>query len=232
MYSLYLIPVPLTDHANANYIISYPMLNSIRFFIVESVREARRNLRRIGFTSSFDECTFYEWNKHNKSDNDISSWIHHCKDADVALLSDAGCPAVADPGAEVVAMAHQSGIPVVPLIGPSSILLSLMGSGLNGQSFAFNGYLPVDSLKRKEKIKQYEQHSLLHRQTQIFIETPYRNQAVISDLLSILHPSTKLCIAAGLTSDQQYIYTDLVSEWKSKRFTLDKVPAVLLFLRE
>ncbi|MFN9883855.1 MAG: SAM-dependent methyltransferase, partial [Bacteroidota bacterium] len=147
-------------------------------------------------------------------------------------LSDAGCPAVADPGAEVVAMAHQSGIPVVPLIGPSSILLSLMGSGLNGQSFAFNGYLPVDPLKRKEKIKQFEQHSLVHRQTQNFIETPNRNQSVINDLFSILHPSTKLCIAAGLTSDQQYLFTDSVSGWKSKRFTLDKVPAVLLFLRE
>jgi 16S rRNA (cytidine1402-2'-O)-methyltransferase len=107
-----------------------------------------------------------------------------------------------------------------------------MGSGLNGQSFAFNGYLPVDPLKRKEKIKQFEQHSLVHRQTQIFIETPYRNQSVINDLLSILHPSTKLCIAAGLTSDQQYLFTDSVSGWKSKRFTLDKVPAVLLFLRE
>lgn len=232
MFSLYLIPVPLTEHTNAHYIISYPLLNSVRFFIVESTREARRNLRRIGFTTSFDECTFFEWNKHDNTNNPVSSWLNHCKDADMALLSDAGCPAVADPGAEVVAMAHQSGIPVVPLIGPSSILLSLMGSGLNGQSFAFNGYLPVDPLKRKEKIKQFEQHSLVHRQTQIFIETPYRNQSVINDLLSILHPSTKLCIAAGLTSDQQYLFTDSVSSWKSKRFTLDKVPAVLLFLRE
>jgi 16S rRNA (cytidine1402-2'-O)-methyltransferase len=230
MHSLYLIPVPLSEQAENIYTIQYPLLNSIRVFITESVREARRNLRRIGYTGVFDDCIFYEWNKHDTASNDMAQWLKHCNNEDVALLSDAGCPAVADPGADVVALAHQLKIPVIPLIGPSSILLALMASGLNGQSFAFNGYLPVESKMRKEKLKVLEVFSAQHYQTQIFIETPYRNQALLNDILSALNDSTRLCIASGLTATQQKITTLTIAEWKKKHTVLGKTPAVFLFL--
>ncbi len=230
MHNLFLVPVPLSEEATDLHAIHYPLLNGIRIFIVESLREARRNLRRIGFTGSFDDCIFYEWNKHDTALNDISLWLKHCALEDVVLLSDCGCPAVADPGADVVAIAHQLKIPVLPLIGPSSILLALMGSGLNGQSFVFHGYLPVESRARKEKLRLFEQHSKQFHQTQIFIETPYRNQALLNDILSSLHDNTRLCVASGLTTAQQKIITDTITQWKKKNVALGKTPAVFLYL--
>lgn len=231
-HTLYLVPVPLSEDVDKLYHFQFPLLNHIRVFITENVREARRNLRRIGFTKDFDDCVFYEWDKHNEANNAIEVWLQHCRQEDVALLSDAGCPAVADPGAAVVAMAHQLKINVMPLIGPSSILLALMGSGLNGQSFAFNGYLPVESKERKEKLKQLEQRSYTEQQTQLFIETPYRNKALLQDIMNTLHPSTKLCVAINLTATNQSIISDSIQGWKKRKLPEGKMPAVFLILRE
>ncbi len=231
-HTLYLVPVPLSDDADELYHFQYTKLNNVRVFITEHVREARRNLRRIGFDGNFDTCVFYEWDKHNESNNAINDWLQHCDQEDVALLSDAGCPAVADPGATVVAMAHQLGINVMPLIGPSSILLALMSSGLNGQSFAFNGYLPVDSKQRREKLKQLELRSYTEQQTQLFIETPYRNKSLFQDIVNTLNPSTKLCVAMNLTAANQSIISDRIQGWKKRKLPEGKTPAVFLILRE
>ncbi len=232
MPNLFLVPVPLSESAMDIYSIQYPILNSIRIFIVESARDARRNLRRIGFQGVFDDCLFYEWDKHQSPNNDIQLWLKHCQVEDVALLSDAGCPAVADPGSDVVAAAHQLHIQVIPLVGPSSLLLALMSSGFNGQSFAFNGYLPVERKARKEKLRLLEQHSYTHQQTQLFIETPYRNQILLQDMLSCLHQSTRLCVALDLTSNKQSIITNTVKIWTQSKIILEKRPAVFLFLRQ
>lgn len=230
--ALLLIPVPLNENADTVYACQYPILNSINVFIVENIREARRNLRRIGFSGDFNSCIFYEWDKHRTENNSIREWLKHCEHEMVGLLSDAGCPAVADPGADIVAMAHSLNIPVKPLIGPSSILLALMGSGLNGQSFAFNGYLPVNSKERRDKLKQLEHRSFNEQQTQIFIETPYRNQALYADMIACLQESTMLCIAYNLTSSTQQIITDRISGWRKRKMPEGKAPAVFLLLKQ
>jgi 16S rRNA (cytidine1402-2'-O)-methyltransferase len=147
----------------------------------------------------------------------------------VGVISEAGCPAVADPGADVVALAQSRGLQVVPLVGPSSILMAVMASGLNGQSFAFNGYLPIDPAERIKRLKQLEARAVQEHQTQLFIETPFRNQKMFQSLLAVLRPQTRLCIAAGITTQEEYIRTLHISEWKSTKLPdLSKVPAIFL----
>ncbi len=233
MSKLYLIPSPLSTEDK--YV--YPkevldIINSLKVFIVENAKPARHNLRQAGYKGSFDEITLYEWDKHFTEKNPITTWLKVAKESgeSLGLLSDAGCPGVADPGAEVILAAHEMGIEVEPLLGPSSILMALMASGLNGQSFAFNGYLPQKKDERVKKLKEYEAESRRKNQTQIFIETPYRNEALLEDIKSTLNASTLLCIAVNISSPDQDIRTMRVKEWKQQQVDLNKQPAVFLFL--
>ena len=230
---LYLLPVPI--HPEASNVMppqNIEIANKLDVVIAESIREARRNLRKMGSTLDFDSIQMFEWNKHEAEGNDVAAWLQPMLEGKTgALVSDAGCPAVADPGATVVAEAHKLGIRVVPLTGPSSLMLALMASGLNGQSFAFHGYLPVKSGDRVSRIKELELASKHNQQTQLFIETPYRSDAMMQDLLKGLSNDTMLCVATNLTGPNERITTKPVSEWKRTNAKIDKVPAVFLFLK-
>jgi 16S rRNA (cytidine1402-2'-O)-methyltransferase len=232
--TLYLLPVPV--HPEGVHAIpphNVTLANASKVVIAESIREARRNLRKMGCTLEFDAIQMFEWDKHNEINNNVTAWLQPVVNGDDGVLvSDAGCPAVADPGSTVVAAAHRLGIKVVPLTGPSSLLLALMGSGLNGQSFAFHGYLPVKSNERVARIKELELASQHNYQTQLFIETPYRSDALFQDLLKGLSNDTALCVATNLTAPNERITTRLVADWKRTNAKLDKVPAVFLFLKQ
>ncbi|MBR6285390.1 MAG: SAM-dependent methyltransferase [Bacteroidaceae bacterium] len=232
--ALYLIPVTLGDTPVNKVLPSYnrDIILSIRYFIVENVRSARRFLKSVEKSIDIDSLTFYEMGKHSSA-SDFAKYLKPIADGEsVGVISEAGCPAVADPGADVVAIAQRKGIKVVPLVGPSSILMSVMGSGFNGQSFAFNGYLPIDASERTRKIKQLEGMVYSESQTQIFIETPYRNAKMIDELLSTCKPSTRLCIAAGITTADEYIRTQTIAEWrKAKLPELSKIPTIYLIYK-
>lgn len=231
--SLYLIPVTLGETSIEKVIPQYNLgiIRSLKFFIVEDVRSARRFLKKCDSTIQIDDLTFFELNKHTSPDA-LSGYLNPMqKGESVGLLSEAGCPAVADPGALVVALAHQKGIHVEPLTGPSSILLALMGSGFNGQSFAFHGYLPIESAARAAAIKKYELRSYNEDETQIFIETPYRNGKMLEDLIRHCRPATRLCIAANLTCDDEYLCTKTIREWQNKLPDLSKIPVVFLLYK-
>lgn len=204
------------------------VLTHTRHFIVENVRTARRFMKQVNPDIVIDDCTFYELNKHTL-DTDIPRFLIAAEQGhDIAVISEAGCPGVADPGADVVKMAHRKGIKVVPLVGPSSILLALMASGLNGQNFAFNGYLPVKPNERQRVISALEKKLKTENQTQIFIETPYRNNHLVGDLLKTCSPSTLLCIAADVTGANEFISTKTIHDWKNKTPDLHKIPAIFL----
>ncbi|HNU48565.1 MAG TPA: SAM-dependent methyltransferase [Bacteroidia bacterium] len=204
--------------------------HSLDEFIVENSKSARQFLKHINIPTPQQQLIIHELNKHEGNVFETSFFSNLLSGKNVGLLSEAGCPAVADPGALIVAEAHKLQIKVVPLTGPSSILLALMASGLNGQQFAFNGYLPKEKTERIAAIKKAEKDSAQGRQTQIFIETPYRNNALFDDLLNYLQPSTRLCIAAALQCENEMIKTQRVSEWKKQRQELNKHPVVWLFL--
>ena len=201
---------------------------NIRVFIVEDRRNARRFLKMLDPGIEIGSLVFHELNKHTPP-GDIPGLLQGCLDGlDTALISEAGVPGVADPGASVVRHAHEKGIRVVPVTGPSSILLALMASGLNGQSFRFHGYLPVSRGDRIRAIKELEQESKRSGETQIFIETPYRNNALLTDILQICGPGTQLCLAADLTLDSEWIRTMSIAAWKKEKPDLHKRPAVFL----
>ena len=227
MPSLYLIPVTLGDTPIEQVLPAYnkEIICSIRHFIVEEVRTARRFLKQVDRDINIDELTFYPMGKHADAAS-FSKYLDALRNGeDMGVISEAGCPAVADPGADVVAIAQREGLKVVPLVGPSSILLAVMGSGFNGQSFAFHGYLaPTDRAKR---LKQLESRSAAEHQTQLFIETPYRNHKIIADILSACNPRTRLCIASGLTTEKEYICSKTVKEWKQvPPPDLNKIPTI------
>ena len=228
---LFLIPSFLgTDNPNEVFpAYNYEMVRNMKHFIVEDERTARRFLKKLVPEIIINDLNFSLLNEHTKPE-EIINFLNPCKDENMGLISDAGVPCVADPGAIIVQMAHQKGIEVIPLIGPSSILLALMGSGLNGQSFAFNGYLPTDKNERVQKIKLYEKRSMNESQTQIFIETPYRNQALLADLIATLQPTTRLCVACNLTDADEFIATLPAQEWLKKMPEIHKRPAIFLFL--
>lgn len=228
--ALYLIPVTLGDTSIESVLPSYnkEIILGIRHFIVEDLRSARRFLKKVERSIDIDSLLFYPLNKHTTPD-EISGYLNPLiKGESMGVISEAGCPAVADPGADVVAIAQRKNLKVVPLVGPSSIILSVMGSGFNGQSFAFHGYLPVDGGERAKKIKQLEQRVYSENQTQLFIETPYRNNKMVEDILQNCRPSTKLCIAANITCEDEYIKTKTVKEWKGKVPDLAKIPCIFL----
>ena len=205
------------------------------YFVVETPKVARQFLKAVGTQTPLQQLQVNELNVKT-SDAEVKLLLQPLLEGhNVGLLSDAGCPAVADPGARLVEMAHQAGIRVVPLVGPSSILLALMGSGLNGQKFAFHGYLPIDATQKNKEIKRLEQESKSHQQTQLFIETPYRNMQLFETLLNTLNAQTKLSVAADLTLPSETIRTHTVAEWQKRvkqgqSLDLNKRPSIFLFL--
>ncbi len=200
----------------------------LRYFIVENIRTARRYLRLLDSQMDIDNSTFFVLDKHT-GPKEFSSFLNPIKQGhDIGIISEAGCPGIADPGADVVKIAHQQGIQVVPLVGPSSILMALIASGMNGQNFAFNGYLPIDKTERSKAIKQLETRSSKEKQTQLFIEAPYRNNALAQDLLKNCKPDTLLCIACNISLPDELVITRPVSKWKGKLPELHKKPTMFL----
>lgn len=227
---LYLVPSPLGDNSPEE-VIPGPVLEilgHIGTFVVEEARTARRYLSKAGLKGHIDGLEFHELNEHT-SREEIEGYLSLFDGGnDVALISEAGLPAVADPGAQLVALAHRHGISVIPLVGPSSLMLALMSSGLNGQSFAFCGYLPAKRDERRLKLKSIEKISAASGQTQIFIETPYRNDSMMEDILSVCRPETRLCIAADITLPDAFIRTASIGEWKKSGVTIGKRPCVFI----
>lgn len=231
--ALYLLPVTLGDTPVDSVLPAYnkEVIKDIRHFIVEDVRSARRFLKKVDREADIDSMTFYPLNKHT-SPNDIFGYLQPLLEGHpMGVISEAGCPAVADPGADVVAIAQQKNLKVVPLVGPSSIILSVMASGFNGQSFAFNGYLPIEPGERAKKLKQLEQRVYAEHQTQLFIETPYRNNKMLEDILHNCRPQTKLCIAANITCEGQFIRTKTVKNWQGNLPDLTKIPCIFLLYK-
>ena len=229
---LYLIPSPLGEN-DPTEVIPLPVLKSLegfRTFVVEEVRTARRYLSKAGLKGRIGELQFFELNEHTEQ-SAVESYLKLFDNGnDVALISEAGLPAVADPGAQLVALAHRHGIEVIPAVGPSSLMMSLMASGLNGQSFAFCGYIPAKTDERRSRLKTLEKVSGQLKQTQIIIETPYRNDSLFKDILSTCAASTRLCIAANITMPDAYIRTKTVAQWKKEDIIIGKRPCVFLIL--
>lgn len=229
--ALYLIPVTLGETSIEQVLPPYnhEVIMGIRHFVVENIRSARRFLRQTDKAFPIDDCTFFEMGKH-ADEKQFSQYLQPLREGKtVGVISEAGCPAVADPGADIVRIAQREGLRVVPLVGPNSMIMAVMSSGLGGQSFAFNGYLPVDASDRAKRLKALESRAWTEGQTQLFIETPYRNEKMFQALLSTLRPQTRLCIAAGITTADEYIRTLPISEWKKTKLPdLSKIPAIFL----
>lgn len=220
---LYLIPTPIAEGEFGRFFPAFnaEIINLIDYYIVEELRTARRFLRYAGINKRIDELTFFELNEHTQG-VELNEYLQPCLDGhNVGLMSEAGIPCVADPGNVAVTKAHQLDIPVVPLIGPSSLFLALMGSGLNGQDFTFHGYLPVSPDERERKIKAIENDALKSGRTHLFIETPYRNRRMIDSICRVCQPATRLCIAANLTAEDQLLKTQSIAKWR-KYFNDDK----------
>lgn len=231
--TLYLIPVPLADEAAAKSFTPYLVetINSIKEYIVENEKTARRFLKEAGLKTPQSELIIHDYGKHNrdKADNNFFSGL--LAGNDVGLMSEAGCPGIADPGADVVAEAHRKGIKVVPLVGPSSIILALMSSGFNGQGFTFHGYLPIDKEQRAKKIKDLEALIDRTKQTQLFIETPFRNNPLLEEILKSGNPKTLLCIACNVTAADEFVQTKTLAAWKKQPPDLHKKPAIFLLYK-
>lgn len=231
--SLYLIPTTMGDTSIDKVLPKYntEIINSLSFFIVENIRTARRFLKKCNPEIDIDALTFYELNKRTLS-KDIATFLNPMRMGEsIGVISEAGCPAIADPGADVVAIAQKENYKVVPLVGPSSILMSLMASGFNGQSFAFHGYLPIEPNERIRELKELENKVYRDNQTQIFIETPYRNNKMAEDILENCKPQTKLCIAMNITCDNETIITKKVGAWRGKLPDMHKQPCVFLIYK-
>ncbi|MGB1043026.1 MAG: SAM-dependent methyltransferase [Tenacibaculum sp.] len=227
---LYLIPTTLgdTEPLEVMPISVKKVIEHLDYFIVENEKSARRFIKKITPTKSQPSLQLMLLDKYS-DDFAIQNYLDSCEEGvSVGLLSEAGVPAVADPGASVVKLAHQKGIQVVPLVGPSSILMAMMGSGMNGQNFAFNGYLPIDKSDRKRAIKELEKISRDKNQSQIFIETPYRNEKMLDDLRAALSPDTRICVACDITLPSEYIKTHTVKEWKHVKTDLHKRPTIFI----
>lgn len=227
---IYLIP-NLLGESNPNEVLPQniaEIVSELKFFIVENIRTVRRFLKKITNEINIDELKFYELNKHTKLE-EIASFLKPAIEGnDIGIITEAGVPGVADPGAEVVKIAHQQNIQVKPLVGPSSIILAVMAAGLNGQNFAFNGYLPINKSERINRIKFYEKRSKSDNQSQAFIETPYRNNVLLDDFISACNPITSLCIAVDITLDTEFIKTQNISAWKKNKPDLHKRPCIFI----
>lgn len=227
---IYLFPTTLGDSELSLVLPEYniKLISEIKYFIVEDVRTARRFLKKCNQDIQIDELTFFELNQHT----DLTQIQEYVKPAlngsDIGILSEAGCPAIADPGADIVAVAQKKNLQVVPLVGPSSILMALMASGFNGQSFAFNGYLPIQNEDRIKAIRKFENRASTEKQSQIFIETPYRNNKLFELLLKTLRSETLLCVAADITLKTEFIKTSTVKNWQANSIDLSKRPCIFI----
>lgn len=233
MAKLYLIPTTLGDTSIERVLPPdlTQLISSVKVFIVENVRTARRFLKKVNQSIVIDDLTFFELNQHTDK-KEISRFLEPIQQGmDIGIISEAGCPAVADPGADVVKIAHTQNIQVVPLVGPSSILMALMASGMSGQNFAFNGYLPIKNPEKAQQIKFLERRMQTEGQTQIFIEAPYRNLQLLDDLLKNCDSQTMLCIAADITLDTEFIQAKPVSYWKTHIPDIQKRPAIFMIGR-
>ncbi|RZN81434.1 MAG: SAM-dependent methyltransferase [Winogradskyella sp.] len=231
---LYLIPTRLGDNPPLEVLpLSIKkIIEDLDDYIVENEKTARRFIKRVVPNKSQPSLMLKVLNKYTQ-DSELNSFLDPCLNGiSMGIISEAGCPAIADPGADIVSIAHELDIKVIPLVGPSSILLALMSSGMNGQSFAFNGYLPIDKQERKQHIKLLEKRSLELNQSQLFIETPYRNNQMLSDLAATLHPNTKVCVACDLTLPTEYIKTKSAKAWKSNTEDFHKRPAMFIIQRD
>ena len=230
---LYLIPNTLGQSNIDNVLPSYniSVAKNLRHFIVENVRSARRFLKMLDRDIVIGDLSFYELNRHTPPDRIAELLLPIYEGHSMGIISEAGCPAIADPGADIVAIAQRKNIRVVPLVGASSIILSLMASGFNGQSFAFVGYLPIDKKARIQRLKQLESRASSERQTQIFIETPYRNNQLVQDMVATLKPDTLLCIASELTTDTESVKTLPIAEWAKQQIDINKRNTIFLIYR-
>lgn len=231
--TLFLIPVPLAEEAAAKTFTPYLVdtINHIKEYIVENEKTARRFLKEAGLKTPQSELVIHDYGKHSRN-NSLKPFFTGLQEGkDVGLMSEAGCPGIADPGADIVAEAHRRNIKVVPLVGPSSILLALMASGFNGQGFAFQGYLPIDKADRSRRVKELETLSEKLNQTQIFIETPFRNNPMLEEILKTGNPKTKLCIACNLTGTDEFVQTKTIAEWQKQVPDLHKKPTIFLLSR-
>ena len=228
--ALYLFPVPLSSGSADTVLpeLNIRLVSRVKHFIVENIRSARRFLKLCDRSIDIDSLTFAELNRHTNP-ADIPAMLEPLTRGEaVGVISEAGCPAIADPGADVVAIAQRRGFKVIPLVGPSSILMSVMASGFNGQSFAFNGYLPIDRDARSRTLKTMQQRIVHERQTQIFIETPYRNNKLIAELSATLPGNMLMCVASDITGPRQSILTRSCADWKRAKYDYDKIPAIFL----
>lgn len=231
--AIYLIPNTLGEAPLQNVLPAHnaDIIRSIKHFIVEDVRTARRFLKKVDKAIDIDTLTFYTLNQHTRPE-EVASFLNPARQGlSMGIISEAGCPAIADPGADVVAIAQRENLDVVPLVGPSSILLALMASGFNGQSFAFVGYLPVKPEERIKALKRLEARALAESQSQLFIETPYRNRKMLEDICAHCQPNTRLCVAADITLETEYIKTKTIREWKKQLPELDKRPAIFILYK-
>lgn len=233
---LYLIPTQLSDVALERVLPAHniEVVRQVRYFVVESLRSARRFLKKCDRSIDIDSLTFNELNEHTdlKDAAALEALLKPIAHGEaVGVISDAGCPAVADPGADLVAIAQRKGYKVFPLVGPSSILMSLMASGFNGQSFAFLGYLPVEAQARQAHLKEMMRRIEREQQTQIFIEAPYRNNQLIADLASHLPPRMRLCVASDITGERQSIITRTMEQWRHAQYDYHKIPTIFLLFQ-
>lgn len=231
--TLYLLPVTLGDTPIDQVLPPYntKIISELNYFIVENLRSARRFLKKCNPEIEINSLTFFELNKHTQKEA-VATFLTPLRLGNsMGIISEAGCPAIADPGADVVALAQKEGHKVVPLVGPSSLLMALMASGFNGQSFAFHGYLPIDSAARIKKLKQLENNVYQEDQTQLFIETPYRNDNLIKDILMHCKGETKLCIAMNISCENEFIVTKPIKAWKQNLPKMHKQPSVFLLYK-
>ncbi|RLJ64308.1 16S rRNA (cytidine1402-2'-O)-methyltransferase [Lacinutrix venerupis] len=227
---LYLIPTTLgdTDPLQVLPITVKNTIEHVDIFIVENEKTARRDIKKICPSKIQSSLTLFALNKYTEIE-ELPTFLEPCKKGlNIGLLSEAGCPGVADPGADIVKLAHENNIQVVPLVGPSSILMAMMSSGMNGQSFAFNGYLPIDKHERKQEIKRLERLSFEQNQSQLFIETPYRNNKFLEDLCNTLNGNTNICVACDITLPSEFIKTMSANNWKKNNVDLHKRPTLFI----
>ncbi|WP_113651232.1 SAM-dependent methyltransferase [Pedobacter namyangjuensis] len=231
--TLFLIPVPLAENASQKSFTPFLIdtINALKTYIVENEKSARKFLKEAGIKTPQSELLVHDYGKHKRGNSLVPYFTQLMQGVDVGLMSEAGCPGVADPGAEIVAEAHKRGIKVVPLVGPNSMIQALMSSGFSGQSFTFHGYLPIDKVERAKKIKELEALSAKNKQTQLFMETPFRNNHLLDDVLKNCQPSTQLCIATNINGEDEFIKTLAVAMWKSEKVDLHKKPTVFLLYR-
>ncbi|RIA10031.1 16S rRNA (cytidine1402-2'-O)-methyltransferase [Flavobacteriaceae bacterium MAR_2010_72] len=231
---LYLIPTRLGDNPPLEVLpLSIKrVIEQVDDYIVENEKTARRFIKKVSSGKSQASLNLKLLNKYTQ-DHELDNFLDACKEGKpMGLLSEAGCPAIADPGSDIVRLAHANSIRVVPLVGPSSIILALMGSGMNGQSFAFNGYLPIDKNERKSALKRLEKLSQEQNQSQLFIETPYRNNKMLEDICATLNSNTRLCVACDLTLPTEYIKTTTINDWSHIKVDLHKRPALFIIHKD